>query len=81
MLICNAGYRGGGNERQLINGIEKHFVINHLGHFILVNRLHGATVPCAWQGRIVIVASRAAYRGAPAEGIMFDDLAHGQALQ
>ena len=74
MLILNAGYRGGGNERQLINGIEKHFVINHLGHFILVNRLL-ARVYLSHQGRIVTVASRTAYRDAPDEGILFDDLA------
>ena len=29
ILVCNAGYRGGGNERQLVNGVEKHFVVNH----------------------------------------------------
>ncbi len=74
ILVCNAGYRGGGNERQLVNGIEKHFVVNHLGHFILVNRLL-QRLYLAWQGRIVIVASRAAYRGAPPGGIDFDDLA------
>jgi len=74
ILVCNAGYRGGGNERQTVNGIEKHFVINHLGHFILVNRLL-ERLYLAWQGRIVIVASRAAYRSAPAAGILFDDLA------
>jgi NAD(P)-dependent dehydrogenase (short-subunit alcohol dehydrogenase family) len=74
MLILNAGYRGGGNERQLINGVEKHFVINHLGHFILVNRLL-ARVYLSHQGRIVTVASRTAYRDAPDEGILFDDLA------
>ena len=74
ILICNAGYRGGGNERQLINGVEKHFVINHLGHVILINRLM-ERLYLAWQGRIVIVASRAAYRDAPEEGILFDDLA------
>ena len=74
MLILNAGYRGGGNERQLINGIEKHFVINHLGHFILVNRLL-ARLFVSSQGRIVTVASRTAYRDAPEEGILFDDLA------
>lgn len=73
MLICNAGYRGGGNERQLINGVEKHFVINHLGHFILVNRLMDRLYQSS-QGRIVIVSSRAAYRDAPDEGILFDDL-------
>ncbi len=74
MLICNAGYRGGGNERELIDGIEKHFVINHLGHFILVNRLM-ARLYISWQGRVVTVASRTAYRDAPDEGILFDDLA------
>lgn len=73
MLICNAGYRGGGNERQLINGVEKHFAINHLGHFILVNRLM-ERLYIANQGRIVIVASRTAYTNAPDEGILFDDL-------
>lgn len=73
ILICNAGYRGGGNERQLINGIEKHFVINHLGHFILVNRLM-TRLYIAEQARIVTVSSRTAYRDAPAQGILFDDL-------
>lgn len=73
MLICNAGYRGGGNERQLINGVEKHFVINHLGHFILINRLM-ERLYVAGQGRVVIVASRTAYTDAPDEGILFNDL-------
>jgi len=72
-LINNAGYRGGGNDRQLVNGVEKHFVINHLGHFILTNRLMDRLY-IASQGRIVNVASRAAYRGAPEGGIMVDDL-------
>ena len=39
MLICNAGYRGGSDEAQLVNGVEKHMAINHFGHFLLVNRL------------------------------------------
>ena len=73
MLVCNAGYRGGGNERQLIDGLEKHFVINHLGHFLLVNRLL-EKLDDAEQGRIVVVASRTAYKDAPHEGIRFDDL-------
>lgn len=73
ILVCNAGYRGGGNQRQLIDGIEKHFVINHLGHFVLVNRLLDRLY-LAWQGRIVVVASRAAYTGAPSAGIDFTDL-------
>jgi NAD(P)-dependent dehydrogenase (short-subunit alcohol dehydrogenase family) len=74
ILVCNAGYRGGGNERQLSNGVEKHFVINHLGHFILVNRVM-ARLYVAEQGRIVVVSSRTAYRDAPERGILFDDLA------
>jgi WW domain-containing oxidoreductase len=73
MLVCNAGYRGGGNEQTLINGIEKHFVVNHLGHFLLVNRLPDRLY-YPWQGRIVVVASRSAYREAPDGGILFDDL-------
>jgi len=74
MLILNAGFRGGGNDAVRIDGIEKHFRVNHLGHFLLVNRLLDRLY-LAWQGRIVVVASRAAYRGAPADGIRFDDLA------
>ncbi len=73
MLILNAGHRGGGNERTLIDGVEKHFLVNHLGHFVLVNRLLDRLF-FAWQGRIVVVASRAAYRSAPDAGIRFDDL-------
>ena len=71
MLICNAGMRGA--ERAVVNGLEKHFVVNHLGHFILVNRLLDRLF-FSWQGRVVVVASRAAYRGAPDEGIQFGDL-------
>ncbi|MDA0681232.1 MAG: SDR family oxidoreductase [Proteobacteria bacterium] len=71
ILVCNAGMRGGGHE--LVNGVEKHFAVNHLGHFLLVNRLLDRLF-FAWQGRIVVVSSRAAYRSAPPEGILFDDL-------
>jgi NAD(P)-dependent dehydrogenase (short-subunit alcohol dehydrogenase family) len=73
MLVLNAGYRGGGNEQTLIDGVEKHFRINHLGHFVLVNRLLDRLY-FSWQGRIVVVASRTAYRDAPESGIRFDDL-------
>ena len=77
ILVLNAGYRGGGNEQQLVDGIERHFAINHLGHFLLVNRLLDRLF-YAWQGRIVVVASRTAYRDAPEEGIRFDDLSLSQ---
>lgn len=73
ILVLNAGHRGGGNKRQLVDGVEKHFLINHLGHFLLVNRLLDRLY-FAWQGRIVVVSSRTAYRDAPDEGILFDDL-------
>lgn len=73
MLICNAGHRGGGNERQLVNGIEKHFAVNHLGHFVLVNRLLERLF-LADQGRIIMVSSRAAYRDVGDKGIDLDDL-------
>ena len=73
ILVCNAGYLGGSGEHELVNGIEKHFAINHLGHFILVNRLLGRLY-MADQGRIVVVASRTSYKDAPEAGIEFDDL-------
>ena len=74
ILVCNAGFRGGNGDRELVDGIEKHFVVNHLGHFILVNRLMDRLY-FAWQGRVVVVASRTAYRDAPESGIQFDNLA------
>jgi WW domain-containing oxidoreductase len=71
MLICNAGMRAG--QREVVNGVEKNFAVNHLGHFLLVNRLL-ERLYLAPQGRVVVVASRAAYQGAPDDGIQFDDL-------
>jgi len=73
ILVCNAGYLGGSGERQLVRGIEKHFAVNHLGHFVLVNRLLGRLY-MANQARIVVVASRTAYTSAPEAGIEFDRL-------
>lgn len=70
-LICNAGMRG--NELERVNGLEKHFVVNHLGHFVLVNRLLDRLF-YANQGRVVVVASRSAYKSAPPAGIEFDNL-------
>lgn len=73
ILVCNAGYRGGGNNRELINGVEKHFLVNHLGHFLLTNRILDRMM-WSWQGRIVVVASRAAYGSAPEDGLRISDL-------
>ena len=71
ILICNAGMRGGDHEQ--IDGVEKHFRVNHLGHFLLVNRLIDRMY-YAEQGRVVVVGSRMAYRAAPEAGIEFDNI-------
>lgn len=73
ILVCNAGYLGGGGEPQFVDGIERHFAVNHLGHFVFVNRLLGRLY-MASQGRVVVVGSRAAYTQAPDAGIEFDNL-------
>lgn len=73
MLICNAGYLGGSGQREVVNDVEKHFAINHLGHYVLVNRLLGRLY-MSDQGRIAVVASRAAYTRAPQAGIEFNNL-------
>jgi NAD(P)-dependent dehydrogenase (short-subunit alcohol dehydrogenase family) len=72
LMICNAGIMALPKPEQ-VYGIEKHLVVNHLGHFILVNRLLGQ-IQAAPQGRVVVVSSLG-YRWAPAAGIEFDNLA------
>jgi NAD(P)-dependent dehydrogenase (short-subunit alcohol dehydrogenase family) len=72
MLICNAGVMEIQALEQ-VNGIEKQFFVNHLGHFVLVNNLI-VQVGNAPQGRIVNVSSGSAIRLAPEEGIEFDNL-------
>ncbi len=71
ILICNAGIMEL-PELEKVGGIEKQFVVNHLGHFILTNRLLGR-VNEARQGRIVMMSS-GRYKNAPPEGIQFDNL-------
>lgn len=70
-VICNAGIMELPTLEQ-VNGLEKQFVTNHLGHFVLVNRLIDA-VKAAPQGRVVVVSS-GAYMRAPEAGIEFDNL-------
>ena len=72
MLICNAGIMALPALEQ-VYGLEKQFVVNHLGHFVLVNRLLDQ-VKAAPQGRVLSVSSLG-YRWAPASGIEFDNLA------
>jgi NAD(P)-dependent dehydrogenase (short-subunit alcohol dehydrogenase family) len=69
-LITNAGIMAL-PELQLVNGVEKQFAVNHLGHFILINQLT-ETVLAAEQGRFTILSS-AAHRRAE-NGIEFDNL-------
>jgi NAD(P)-dependent dehydrogenase (short-subunit alcohol dehydrogenase family) len=69
-LICNAGVLL--TELQQVRGMEMQFVVNHLGHFILVNRLL-ERVTAAPQGRVVVVGSMS-HRQVPAGGIQFDNL-------
>jgi NAD(P)-dependent dehydrogenase (short-subunit alcohol dehydrogenase family) len=71
IVVCNAGVLL--DAPQKVRGLERHFVVNHLGHFILVNRLL-AQVRAAPAGRVVVVSSRA-HRSAPDDGIQFDNLA------
>jgi NAD(P)-dependent dehydrogenase (short-subunit alcohol dehydrogenase family) len=77
-LICNAGIMAL-PELEQVRGIEKQFVVNHLGHFLLVNRLLEPLL-AAEQGRVVVVSSRA-HRSAPAEGIQFENLSGEQGYE
>jgi NAD(P)-dependent dehydrogenase (short-subunit alcohol dehydrogenase family) len=68
-IICNAGIMALPELRQK-HGYELQFFTNHIGHFILVTSLLDQL---AAQGRVVVVASDA-HKGAPREGIQFDNL-------
>jgi len=72
MLICNAGVNTFG-DLELVDGVEKHFVVNFLGHFVLVNRLMPSLLANG-SGRVVHVGSRSGYKQAPSVGIDFDNL-------
>jgi WW domain-containing oxidoreductase len=71
ILICNAGIMMVPKLEQ-VRGLEKQFATNHLGHFLLVNRLL-ARVKAAPQGRVVMLSSTA-HTSAPKAGIEFDNL-------
>lgn len=72
ILMCNAGVMELPTLEQ-VNGIEKHFAVNHLGHFVLTLRLL-PELTAAPQGRIVVMSSGQATRNAPEAGIEFDNL-------
>jgi NAD(P)-dependent dehydrogenase (short-subunit alcohol dehydrogenase family) len=71
ILMCNAGVMEVPTAEQ-INGVERHLVTNHLGHFLLTDRLLPRLI-AAPQGRVVVVSS-GSYKQAPAAGIEFDNL-------
>jgi WW domain-containing oxidoreductase len=70
-IIANAGIANP-PARQTRYGIELQFLVNHIGHFSLVNQL--INLVRDGSGRIVIVSSNASIKHAPLEGIMFDNL-------
>jgi NAD(P)-dependent dehydrogenase (short-subunit alcohol dehydrogenase family) len=70
MLILNAGVIVNGLHQ--IHGLEEHFVVNHLGHFLLTKQVLDLVV-AAPQGRVVTVGS-GNHRDAPPGGIQFDNL-------
>ena len=71
LLIANAGIMALPRLEQ-VNGIEKQFATNHLGHFLLAGLLRPQLE--ASQGARVVVVSSAAHLRAPAGGIEFDNL-------
>jgi WW domain-containing oxidoreductase len=70
-IVANAGIANL-PTLQIRSGVEMQFLVNHVGHFALVNRL--SNLVRNGTGRIVIVSSRAGINQAPPEGIMFDNL-------
>lgn len=71
-LVLNAGIAGR-QSKETVHGIEKAFLVNYLGHFLLANKLLPA-VESAKEGRIVHVSSTAAFTRPGEQGIRFDSL-------
>ena len=69
-LVCNAGVLL--VQLEQVRGLERQFVVNHLGHFILVNRLLDRVI-AGPQGRVVVVGSMS-HAQPPPGGIQFDNL-------
>jgi WW domain-containing oxidoreductase len=70
-IVASAGIMGA-KELQVRDGVELQFLVNHVGHFALINGLIDR-VPNQ-TGRIVIVSSSASIQQAPKQGILFDNL-------
>ena len=65
LLICNSGLVACPESRS-VDGLERQFAFNHLGHFLLVNRL----APLLRPGSRVVILSSPAHRFADVD---FDD--------
>ena len=72
ILVCNAGINTF-SDLELVNGVERTFVVNHLGHFVLVNQLM-PLIKESEESRVVHVSSKSAYVQAPVVGIDFYNL-------
>jgi WW domain-containing oxidoreductase len=70
-IVANAGIANP-PALQTRYGIELQFLVNHIGHFALVNEL--LSLVRNGTGRVVLVSSSASVNLAPPEGIMFDNL-------
>ena len=68
-IICNAGIMAL-PKLELVQGFERQFFTNHVGHFLLVTGLLGQLTET---GRVVMLSS-AAHHNAPVGGIQFDNL-------
>ncbi len=71
VLMCNAGIMALPKLTQKV-GLELQFLTNHLGHFVLIQRLLGR-VKEAVAGRVVLLSSMGHMR-TPKGGINFDNL-------
>ena len=71
ILVLNAGIMAL-PELEQVNGLEKQFVVNHLGHFLLTNLLLDRVV-AAPAGRVVVVSS-SALKWADETAIEWDNL-------
>lgn len=71
MLILNAGIMALPELGQ-VDGVEKHFFVNHLGHFVLANQVLPQVLK-ADKGRVVVLSS-SGHSFASDEGIEFDNL-------
>lgn len=70
ILVNNAGLMGAPRRAQTEDGFELQFGTNYLGHFALTGRLRPLLLRAPDGGRVVSVASLAAWRGR----LVFDDL-------